>query len=314
MDKVKFSIIIPVSNADTYLDQCIKHCLELPYANYEVILLPDRPFPAPSPIRVIPTDTPSPSLKRNLGIQNALGEICAFLDADAYPAPDWLAKASQHFNRLDVAAVGGPNLTPDEDSRMQHAAGFVLASLFGGGAPERFSPFPLHECDELQTVNMLVRKSVLEKIGGFDTNLWPGEDAKLSYQIKALKLKMIYSPEVIVYHHRRPLFRPLIKQLWNYGYTKPAAIKNHFSIKHLVFFIPSLFLLGLFAGPFIFPWIPFTNVVYFFILGIYIAGLLWSVKKLPTIRMKVAVFIGIFLIHVAYGSAFLIRLFKGTRK
>jgi len=310
VDNVRFSIIIPVSDADTYLEQSIDHCLNLNYPDYEIILLPDKPIPEPSSFRVIPTVNPSPSVKRNVGIQNAQGEICAFIDADAYPTQDWLEKADQHFNDPQVAAVGGPNLTPDEDTEMQKAAGFILAFPLGGGTPKRFSPAPLHECDELQSVNMLIRKSVLEEIGGFDSGLWPGEDAKLSYQIKKMKMKMIYSPEIIVYHHRRPLFRQFLKQLWNYGITKPLAIKRHMSFRHLFYVIPTLFLLGLITGPILFQWLPSLRIVYFSILGFYVAGLLWSTRRPPTVKMKAATFTGIFLMHITYGFAFLIGLFR----
>ncbi len=293
-----------------YLDQCIDHYLNLDHPNYEIILLPDETLHLSSQIKVIPTGTPSPSVKRNVGINNAKGEICAFIDADAYPASDWLSKAEEYFFNPNVGAIGGPNLTPHEDSMMQKAAGHILASTWGGGTPSRYSPLIKRECRELQSVNMFVRKSILEETGGFDPNLWPGEDAKLSYAIRALGKKLFYIPDLVVYHHRRPLFLPLLKQMWNYGLTKPTALKGHWSFKHMFFCIPSLFVLGILVGPFLFNWLPFTVAIYFIILGIYMAGVLWSSRKPSSLKMKATTFVGTFLTHITYGIAFFVGLFR----
>lgn len=310
---MRYSVIIPVSRADTYLAQCVDHCLKLTNCQFEVILLPDQPLVQPATVRVIPTNTPSPSEKRNIGIAAATGDICAFIDADAYPATDWLEKAGRYFDDPAVGAVGGPNLTPSDDTDMQKAAGVILESPLGTGDPDRHRPGKLHDSRELQSVNMLVRKSVLEKIGGFDPSLYPGEDAKLSYQITAMA-RMVYAPEVVVYHHRRKLFRPFLRQMWYYGLTKPRALKARFSFRHVFFFIPTTFLLGLVGGPPLMAVQPIVAIPYFAILGIYVLGLLWSARRAPSLKTKAAAFVGIFLTHIAYGTAMIGGFFKGRRQ
>lgn len=45
MQNPKVSIIIPLKEYNSYIEECIRHCLELDYPDFEIIVLPDNPFP-----------------------------------------------------------------------------------------------------------------------------------------------------------------------------------------------------------------------------------------------------------------------------
>jgi len=313
----KISIIIPVSTASHYLEECLEHCGSLDYPNFEIILLPDEPLNQDLlGIRVIPTGYAGPSLKRNIGITHSTGEICAFIDADAYPTRDWLKKSATFFNDPEVAAIGGPNLTPEDDAPMQKANGFIFSSFLGGRRYKvRYSKVTEFNSWELQTVNMFVRKSALDQLGGFEVGLWPGEDAKLSFQIAdVLKKKQLYVPELIVYHHRRPLFKPYLEQVWRSGVTKGTLLKEFFSFGRVEYLLPTLFVLGLIIGPFLMLLSPVIKAIYFSILGIYLLGALATGVKTGNLKMGAAVFIGIILTHLTYGIAFLMGLLRRQPK
>jgi len=50
------SIIIPVKDNNPYLEECISHCKKLDYSPYEIIILPDNPFPTNwKDVKVVPT-------------------------------------------------------------------------------------------------------------------------------------------------------------------------------------------------------------------------------------------------------------------
>lgn len=313
----RISIIIPVSTANHYLDECLEYCGSLDYPNFEIILLPDEPLNQDLPgIKVISTGHTGPSLKRNIGITHSTGEICAFIDADAYPTKDWLKKSVTFFNDPEVAAIGGPNLTPEDDAPMQKANGFIFSSFLGGRRYKvRYSKVTELNSGELQTVNMFVRKSALEKLGGFRLGLWPGEDAELSFKITdVLKKKQLYVPELIVYHHRRPLFKPYLQQVWRSGVTKGILLKEFFSFRRLEYLLPSLFVLGLIIGPFLMFLSPVIRAIYFSILGIYLLGVLATGVKTGNLKIAAAVFIGIILTHLTYGIAFLTGLLRRQPK
>ena len=124
------SIIIPAKDNNPYLEECIFHCKKLDYSDYEIMILPDNPLPINwEDVRVAPTGPIGPSEKRDKGVKRAKGGILAFLDDDAFPSPDWLKNAATHFQNEEVAAVGGPAVTPQSDTLKQKASGFVYSSF-----------------------------------------------------------------------------------------------------------------------------------------------------------------------------------------
>ena len=91
------SIIIPCKEVDQYTKESIAGCKQLDYSNFEIILLPDSSIEIIAGVKVIPTGPLSPGYKRNIGVKNAKGEFCAFIDNDAYPRSDWLANGLNYL-------------------------------------------------------------------------------------------------------------------------------------------------------------------------------------------------------------------------
>src|SRR3972149_6076239 len=132
------SIIIPCKHIDDYTRECIEHCKCLAYDNFEIILLPDNSNEKVEGVTIIGTGPVSPGTKRNIGVAHSKGEFCAFIDNDAYPRYDWLKNAMDHLANPEVGGVGGPGLTPDEDSLIQKAGGYVLSSFMVGNLSSRY--------------------------------------------------------------------------------------------------------------------------------------------------------------------------------
>lgn len=259
------------------------------------------------PLIFIPTGPIKPADKRDLALTHAKGEILAFLDDDAYPLKDWLKNALVNFEDQNVAAVGGPAVTPIDDGLLQKASGNIYASfLVSGNFRYRYIPQAKREVDDFPSCNFLVRKSVMEELGGFDTKFWPGEDTKLCLDItKKLKKKIIYDPHVLVYHHRREIFSPHLKQIINYALHRGYFVKKYpaTSLK-LSYFIPTLFLLFLIGGFILSFFCTFSKALYLGILSIYLLLALVTSICVP-LRIIPLVFIGIILTHIAYGFYFI---------
>jgi len=303
----------------------------LDYPDFEIIILPDNHFGSaiglrfsvlgehlipntehPSKgtlpeLRIIPTGPVNPARKRDLAIDYARGEILAFIDDDAYPMRDWLKNAVRSFSDSNVAAVAGPAVTPGEDNLMQRASGNIYSSfLVSAHFTYRYLPGKRREVDDYPSCNLLVRKSVMQELGGFNTSFWPGEDTKLCLDItKKLKKKIIYDPDALVYHHRRELFIPHLAQLANYALHRGYFAK-HFpqtSLK-VSYFVPSVFLLGLAAGGALSLFFLAIRAAYFLILCLYLfLVFIFSISK--ELRLIPLIFSGIILTHIAYGFHFL---------
>ena len=311
------SIIIAVKTWQKNLENCVSKCQELDYRDFEIIVLPDEstgrdcPRMGTVPVSIFPTGPVCPSDKRDLALKYAKGDIIAFIDDDAYPAKDWLKNAVEIFSDKEVAAVGGPAVTPQEDSLLQKASGAVFASFIVSGQFNcRYIPKKRREVYDYPSCNLLVRKSVLAELGGFNTVFWPGEDTKLCLDIvKGLGKKIIYDPGVLVYHHRRPLFLPHLRQVSSYSLHRGYFVKKYPETSfRLPYFLPSLFVIGLILGGVISLFLPSLRILYFIGILSYLAIVfIFSIYK--DLRLILPVFFGIISTHIAYGIYFLKGIF-----
>ncbi|OQX78938.1 MAG: hypothetical protein B6D56_08075 [Candidatus Omnitrophica bacterium 4484_70.1] len=227
----KVSIIIPIKEFDTYAKECIRKCESLDYDNFEIILLPDfalENIPKfKKELKIIPTGKILPGLKRNIGVNHAEGVICAFIDADAFPDRNWIRKAIVFLEDENIAAVGGPNLTPEDDSLAQKLSGIILSCWTAlGKFSTRYKIFRLYYPMELPSCNFIIKKEIFKKIGGFSSDLLTAEDAELCFNIKKIGKKILYSPEVMVFHHRRPIFKLHFQQIFIYARDKSKLLKK----------------------------------------------------------------------------------------
>jgi len=67
--------------------------------------------------------------------------------------------------------------------------------------------------------------------------------------VSGLRMKIIYDPEVLVWHHRRELFWPHLKQIGNYALHRGKFAKEFPETSlRLSYFVPTIFLVFLIAG------------------------------------------------------------------
>jgi len=310
IDKLpRVSIVIAVGCYNENLVESIEACLHLDYPDFEVLVFPDETFDWPDPrVRVVATGKVGPSTKRDYALVEAAGEIIAFLDDDAYPVTDWLTNAVRNFSRSEVAAVGGPAVTPGSDNLRQQASGDIYASLLVGGTYNyRYIQGRYREVEDYPTCNLLVRKEVFQSLGGFNTKYWPGEDTIFCLKIiRHLKMKIVYEPDAIVYHHRREVYRGHLKQIRSYALHRGYFVK-HFpeTSLRLAYFLPSILVLGLILGPLAAVLWPPLGVLYAGIMTFYLlSAVIFGALNFHPLRTWY-VFSGIVLSHLSYGIYFI---------
>src|SRR3989304_6269830 len=310
------SIIIPCKDIDEYTRECVKHCNQLDYDNYEIILLPDDSEEIIESVKIIATGPVSPGRKRNIGVKNSRGEFCAFIDNDAYPRSDWLANAVKYLENPEVGGVGGPGLTPEEDELVQKAGGYVLSSFMVGNLSSRYKTKHTYESDDIHSCNFVARKSVIKEAGGWNEKYWPGEDTLMCLAIKGLGKKLIESSNVVVYHHRRSLFKPHMKQVSRFGEHRGFFAKKfpQNSLK-TTYFIPSALILSLLIGVSLSLLFPFLGYLVALGLGTYFASsLVAAALQAKGVKLVLLVWLGIIVTHVVYGFMFLFGLAKRDLK
>jgi hypothetical protein len=219
----RVSVVVPLHRMTSAALQCLTALAELPGEQHEVLVVSDRPVEGvPDSFQLVltasPTDT-SPAEKRDAALQHVRGDICAFIDDDAYPARDWIECALARFEDDGIAAVGGPGLTPPGTSlRERLGGGFYESRLGSGSLRYRFRAVDgVRDVDDYPAYNFFVRMDALRAIGGWASRFYGGEDTKLCLALVAAGHRIVYDPEVVVYHHRRPMFRPHMRQVGNVG-------------------------------------------------------------------------------------------------
>ncbi|MGN0853896.1 MAG: glycosyltransferase [Kiritimatiellia bacterium] len=250
----RVSVVIACPDDSWMLQECLKGLAEQSYRNFEVIVLPDADDvqrPAGLPIRCCATGRVRPAEKRNLGLAVATGEIIAFIDDDAYPDVHWLEYAIKYFGDTSIGGVGGPGVTPPDDAYLARVGGRVYANwLVSGNYRYRYKAGGVRrDVDDYPSCNLFVRRDILDSFGGYRTDFWPGEDTLLCKDIIDRGKRIVYDPWVIVYHHRRALFGPHLRQLARYAFHRGYFCKRYPSnSRHLSYFIPSLFVAYLLVG------------------------------------------------------------------
>lgn len=312
---MKVDIIIPVKEINDYIYESIPELLKLDYEDYGIIIFPDvsngECFPK---VSIIPTGVVGPARKRDLALRYSSADILAFIDDDAYPRRDWIKNAVRHFDDPEVAAVGGPAVTPPGDSLYQRVSGAVFLSRFGGGNPERYWPIGrVRRVDDWPSVNLFVRRHLFGRIGGFNSAYWPGEDTKLCLDIIKMGKKIIYDPEVFIWHHRREGLVRHLRQVGRYGLHRGFFAKRFSETsRRFKYFLPTLFVMFLTLGISI----PFLNssllkAIYCTGVGMYLLALMAAFFQIQQREKSLSVsFLSlpyIFLSHLWYG----VRFFQG---
>ncbi len=249
---IKFTLIIPVKSINHYVRETVPHIKQLERFDWELIILPNDPEAEEwddERIHIIPSGKVGPAKKRDIGAQYSKGEILVFLDDDSYPEKGFLNIAAKYFESPDVVGIGGPALTPVTDSFWQRVSGAVFLSKLSGGVPERYIPVgEVRAIEDWPSVNLMIRRNAFLDIGGFNSPYWPGEDTKLCLDlIKKTKKKILYIPNLIVWHHRRAGLIGHLKQIGGYAVHRGYFAKVYpETSRKILYFIPSIFVLFIF--------------------------------------------------------------------
>ncbi|MBQ3671890.1 MAG: glycosyltransferase [Treponema sp.] len=317
---VKFSVVIPVRAINDFIREAFPHLINIDYPDYEVLIFPDE-LPDQSVldelsnprVRIIASGKTGPAQKRDMAMKYATGNVFAFIDDDAFPRQDWLKNAEKWFGDDGIGAVGGPAVTPENVGLLERAGGIVLASpLCSGGYVRRYIPKKLCDDDDIPSVNLIVRRDVFEGVNGFDSNYYPGEDTKLCLDITdKAKKRIVYDPNILVYHHRRPIFRKHLKQISNYARHRGFFMKKlpKTSLRP-AYLLPLLFLLGIILGPVVSHFFPVCWYIYASVLGLYALLDFATTFSARHMAASILAFFALFLTHMTYGIFTIVGLFQ----
>ncbi len=220
------SIIIPAKNEERLIEQCLNalNALEYPRNSYEIIVADGQSTDNTVKIaeklgaRVVanPSGTVSPG--RNIAFKQARGDIIAFTDADCVADVNWLKNSIKYFDDETIAGVGGPNLTPENETLFGKAVGFVFGqAIFAAGSVHARNLKEIKKVRSIPGCNAIYKREALEKVMPVDEGLLTCDDTEMNQRIIDNGYSLLYTPDVFVWHYRRPTHVRLWKQMYRYA-------------------------------------------------------------------------------------------------
>lgn len=210
---MKVSIIIPVKNAEDYLDECLSSVLAQTMGDFEALCVDDgstdrsfeilKSFSArDSRVKVLPQQQGGAGHARNVALEVAQGEYLAFLDADDYydPAMLEIMTSAADASNLDVVLCKSYFLDDRTKKRSNHDKA-VLSKL---------KPNTVYSADDLWGYafryavgwpwDKLFRRSFVEKHKLTFQELESTNDAYFVYMALALVERFAFVENRLVYH------------------------------------------------------------------------------------------------------------------
>ncbi|GFI06469.1 putative glycosyltransferase EpsJ [Muribaculaceae bacterium] len=130
MSNAKVSIVIPVYNAEKYIERCIDSIIGQSYAEWEIIAVNDGSTDSSLARlnryaydkRIIVIDIPNGGVvnARNVALKSASGSYLTFVDADDYLPSDAILRMMEKMDGQDVdLVIGGYTLHWERDNRFK---------------------------------------------------------------------------------------------------------------------------------------------------------------------------------------------------
>jgi len=205
--------VIPTYNRKDLLKKTLKSLFNQTYPQdkYEVIVCDDNRTKdgteemvktlmrdAPCELRYFKVRKIGISAARNIGIENARGEIVGFTDDDCVVSSTWIEAAKKYFDDKKISGVAGMTLPLKKNEEK---------SLFTIVQTREFK-----EEGDYAACNIFYRKKALVEVGGFNEEfVMAREDADLALRLKEKNYKISFGKDLIVYH--AVITKPIIPYL-----------------------------------------------------------------------------------------------------
>ena len=228
------TVVVPTLERPDQLERCLRSLLASEEPLAEVIVVDqsadDRSQALVrrlgSPLRWAPLEQRSAAAARNHGAALASTEYVALLEDDAEVAPDWAGRV-----RAALEQLRGPDAlfgAIDEAAPVDRRG--LAVSTHDVPEPTVWGP-RTHPARPGFGGHLVIRRSVLEAVGGFDPRLGPGspffgaEDIDLNYRLLRAGHVVASTPEVRMLHHqwRDPARLPRLMFGYNLGHSAFCA-------------------------------------------------------------------------------------------
>lgn len=232
---MKVSVIIPIYNAEKYLDELFSCLLTNNFSSEDEILLVDNGstdnsmekcrkfatenYPLVKYLKF--TEKAGSYCARNFAIDFATGDIFVFTDGDTKPSSKWISEIKKNILRGQIVA-GRIKLEIVDHNIWEYYDAW--AHLQSESESEK---------SHIATANMAVLKEDFDKVGKFEEQ-FSGGDYEWSSRASKNGLFIKYCPKVLVLHPTRKTFHQILNKEIRIAFGVGNEYKNHKKSKCLL--------------------------------------------------------------------------------
>lgn len=236
------SIIVPVYNAESFLDECIDSIVQQCYTEFECILVDDGSIDRSgaicdqwaerdSRIQVLHKQNGGVSNARNVGIERATGDYLTFIDSDDLVAPTYLSDMVSVINENSELFVSGFILYPIKPGYRPSIPAEQCTFVVDNVHIQQF--IQLNEQSLLYgPIAKLYRTSIVRENGlKFNPQLSLGEDLHFNYDYLKYVNQITTVPKANYFYREvgdASLSNKYRDNLFDLSYEQWQAIKNFY--------------------------------------------------------------------------------------
>lgn len=249
---ISFSIIIPVYNRPSEIDELLESLTKLDFSdNFEVLVIEDGStiksdiivdkYKNQLNIKYFFKENTGAGASRNFGMQKASGNYFIILDSDVLLPIQYLSEVQKGLKTNFTDAFGGPDAAHSSFTSLQKAINYSMTSFLTTGGIRgqkksvgKFQP---------RSFNLGISKQAFEKTRGF-SKMKNGEDIALTLCLWENGFETQLLEKAFVYHKRRSSLRQFFKQTFGFGTARPILNKKYPESSKITYWFPSLFIIG----------------------------------------------------------------------
>jgi len=245
---MRVAVIIPVRGKAIYLKKCLDSIFSLNYKDLEVIVVDDGIDDDSKDIldnfkdkiKILNSHFKGPSFARNLAVNSTNAEFVAFVDSDCIVDKNWIEELLVGFKRFPIAvSCGGRQfLPPDSNFFEKKVFNFMEKLNFISDYTHNFKD--IVKVKHNPSYNVMYKREVFLKEGGFKEGLWPAEDVEFDWRLIKRGYTLIFNPKAIVYHYKPKNLKDFLKMMYRYGLSQGYLVRQY-GLFRKIHFVPLLF-------------------------------------------------------------------------
>jgi cellulose synthase/poly-beta-1,6-N-acetylglucosamine synthase-like glycosyltransferase len=219
------SIIVPAFKAERTIGACLEALLRQKPNDCEIIVVADdesreaiRALAEPRGARVL-TPNHGAAAARNLGAENARGDLVLFVDADCVPEKNWIQAMTAPFADPQIVGAGGMKQTKQRGIVPR----FIQMEFDYRYDNER----NLRYIDFVDSGTAAYRRAIFLENGGFDTHLSDAEDVDLSYRLSELGYRMAFVENAVVDDQHPESLIEYLRRKFSYAFWRARVYARY---------------------------------------------------------------------------------------